>query len=130
MKSNPVVHFGMPAEDRKRMSDFYTSVFGWQAKQLGPEMGNYVLVNTAETDENNMVKTPGNINGGFFQKTEENSVPMVTIMVEDIKEAIENVKAAGGTIVGKIEDMPNLAFFVNFRDTEGNLVSLMQPHHR
>jgi predicted enzyme related to lactoylglutathione lyase len=24
---NPVVHFEMPAEDRKRMADFYTKVF-------------------------------------------------------------------------------------------------------
>lgn len=37
-KMNPVVHFEMPAEDRKRMSDFYSNVFGWQTKLLGEEM--------------------------------------------------------------------------------------------
>jgi hypothetical protein len=37
---NPVVHFEMPAEDRNRMADFYTSVFGWQAQLMGEEMGN------------------------------------------------------------------------------------------
>ena len=32
---NPVVHFEMPAEDRKRMVKFYSTVFGWQTQQLG-----------------------------------------------------------------------------------------------
>jgi len=27
---DPVVHFEMPAEDRKRMADFYANVFGWK----------------------------------------------------------------------------------------------------
>ena len=32
---NPVIHFEMPAEDKKRMSNFYTNVFGWQTQQMG-----------------------------------------------------------------------------------------------
>jgi len=28
---NPVVHFEMPATDRKRMAGFYSKAFGWQA---------------------------------------------------------------------------------------------------
>lgn len=51
MKMNPVAHFEMPAEDKKRMAEFYTRVFGWKTTQLGPEMGNYVLVQTTETEE-------------------------------------------------------------------------------
>jgi predicted enzyme related to lactoylglutathione lyase len=44
---NPVVHFEMTAEDRKRMADFYTKVFGWKIQQLGEEMG--VLVTTTDS---------------------------------------------------------------------------------
>ena len=85
---NPVVHFEMPAEDRKRMSEFYTKVFGWKAQQLGPEMGNYVVVQTAETDDKGMIKKPGAINGGFYQKTEDpiSNYPSVVIGVGDIIE--------------------------------------------
>jgi predicted enzyme related to lactoylglutathione lyase len=36
-KMDPVVHFEMPAEDRKRMADFYTKAFGWQTQMLGPD---------------------------------------------------------------------------------------------
>ena len=70
-KMNPVVHFEIPAEDKKRMSDFYSKVFGWQMQQLGPDMGEYIVVSTTETDGNGRPKTPGAINGGFYQKTED-----------------------------------------------------------
>ena len=55
---NPVVHFEMPAKDRKRMADFYTRVFGWRTQMLGPEMGNYVVVTTTEPDENGRRTSP------------------------------------------------------------------------
>ena len=96
MKMDPVRHFEMPAEDRKRMSEFYTNAFGWQTNQLGPEMGEYVLVTTTEVDENMMIKKPGAINGGFFQKTDDvaSQYPSVVIQVDDIKKSIKKVEKA------------------------------------
>ena len=55
---NPVVHFEMPAEDRKRIADFYTKVFGWKTQQLGEDMGDYVLAATTDSDEKGP-KKPG-----------------------------------------------------------------------
>jgi uncharacterized protein len=57
---NPVVHFEMPAEDRKRMADFYTKVFGWKTQQLGEDMGNYVLAIMTDSDEKGPQKAGGN----------------------------------------------------------------------
>ena len=68
---NPVVHFEMAAEDRKRMSEFYTNVFGWKTQQLGSEMGEYVIAITTDTDEKGMIKKPGAINARIYQKTED-----------------------------------------------------------
>jgi predicted enzyme related to lactoylglutathione lyase len=48
---NPVVHFEMPAEDGKRMAAFYANVFAWKTQMLGPEMGDYVIATTTESDE-------------------------------------------------------------------------------
>ena len=48
---NPVVHFEMPYEDQNRMVEFYSKTFGWKPHVLGPEMGNYVVVDTTERDE-------------------------------------------------------------------------------
>jgi len=65
---NPVIHFEMPAEDRKRISNFYTQAFGWQTQQLGAEMGEYVLATTTESDENGRPKTPAQSTEVFFKK--------------------------------------------------------------
>ena len=63
---DPVVHFELPAGDRSRMVGFYEKAFGWQAEQLGPEMGNYTVVTTTQTVDGRPAE-PGAINGGFFE---------------------------------------------------------------
>src|SRR5438874_2832798 len=85
---NPVVHFEMPAEDRKRMAKFYTQAFGWQTQMLGDDMGNYVLATTtSEVDKNGRPKKAGIINGGFYTKSNEMPAqyPSVVIAVDSIK---------------------------------------------
>ena len=47
---NPVVHFEMPYDDAQRIARFYQAAFDWQAKPLGPDMGNYVLATTVIDD--------------------------------------------------------------------------------
>jgi predicted enzyme related to lactoylglutathione lyase len=125
---NPVVHFEMPAEDRKRMVDFYTKVFGWQAQMMGEEMGNYVTVTTSETDEKGRPKMPGTINGGFYPKREDwpAQYPSIVIAVDDIKEAIRKVTGAGGKVLGETMPIPGIGSYVSFIDTEGNRVSILQ----
>lgn len=130
---NPVIHFEMPAEDRKRMIEFYTRTFGWQANQLGPEMGNYVVVMTSESDEKGP-KKPGAINGGFFQKTKDSQYPSIVIAVDDIREHKKKVEEAGGTFLGgqsgEFDDIPGVGLYASFIDTEGNRVGMLQPKAR
>jgi predicted enzyme related to lactoylglutathione lyase len=127
---NPVVHFEMPAQDRKRMSEFYSKTFGWQTQQLGEEMGGYVLAKTAESDEKTgHPKTPGQINGGFYQRTDDptSHAPSVVIAVDNLKDHIKKVTAAGGKIIGEPMPIPGVGNWVSFFDTEGNRVSMLQP---
>lgn len=132
-KMNPVVHFEMPAENKDRMVDFYTNVFGWNAQKLGPEMGNYVIVKTTETEENGFPKKPGIINGGFFEKSADNQYPSVVIAVDDIHEAMKSVEAAGGKVLGgsykagEPDDIPGVGLYSAIIDTEGNRVGMLQP---
>ncbi len=131
---NPVVHFEMSYEDKQRMADFYTKAFGWKTQMLGPEMGNYVTVQTTETDENRMVKTPGAINGGFYQAQGDHKGISVVISVDNIFEAMKRVVEAGGKILGssqgmeKPDDIPGVGLYMGIVDTEGNNVALLQPH--
>ncbi len=129
-KINPVVHFEMPYEDRERLVKFYTQAFGWQMQKLGKDMDDYVLATTTETDDSRMVKTPGTINGGFFPKKPEwpAQYPSVVIAVDDIREAMKLLADAGGKVLGEPVEIPGVGLYVSFFDTEGNRVSMLQPH--
>ena len=131
MKKNPVVHFEMPAEDRERMADFYSTVFGWETQFFGEDMGNYVTVTTTDLDENRMPKTPGSINGGFYPKQDSPAkYPSLVISVENIHDAMKRVKDSGGEVLGEPVDIPGIGTYVSFHDTEGNRVSLLQAAMR
>jgi predicted enzyme related to lactoylglutathione lyase len=140
MSFNPVVHFEMGYFDNERMKKFYETAFGWKLQQMGPEMGNYVVAHTADTDDKNMVKTPGTINGGFYQKTDNplSHAPSVVVAVTDIQAAMKAVEAGGGKILGAMDEsgqpsmepmmIPGVGLWISFEDTEKNRVSLLQPN--
>ena len=127
---NPVVHFEMPYDDEKRMSDFYTSAFGWETTSLGGPMGNYVLVATGENDEKGSPKTAGRINGGFYQKKDDMPAqyPSLVLAVEDIQESMKKIEEAGGKVLGEPIEIPGYGMYISFFDTEGNRNGLMQPN--
>ena len=129
MKMNPVVHFEMPATDKKRVANFYKQAFGWGMQILGPEMNHYVLATTTPTDKKGP-KKPGAINGGFFEydpKKPGFQQPSVVIAVDDLKNSMTAVKKAGGKILGKPMNIPGIGQFISFSDTEGNRVGMLQP---
>ncbi len=138
-KPNPVVHFEMGYTDKKRAIDFYTKVFGWNAKEMGADMGDYVVIQTTETDDKGMIQKPGNINGGLYKKNENplSQAPSVVIAVDDIKESVKQVEAAGGKILGGMDssgnhtmepqEIPGVGLWISIQDTEGNRVSMLQP---
>lgn len=124
-----VIHFEMPYVDRERMTKFYEGAFGWQTQTLGPEMGNYVLATTTETGPEGRPKTPGAINGGFYERPEDpiGQAPSVVIAVNDVQDAIRRITAAGGSLLGEPMEIPGVGRYASFRDTEGNRVSILQP---
>jgi predicted enzyme related to lactoylglutathione lyase len=135
---NPVVHFEMGYNDRDRMVKFYESAFGWKTHPMGPEMGNYVVAHTAETDADGMVQTKGTINGGFYAKTDSpaSQAPSVVVSVADVHEAMKAVVAAGGKILGGMDPkgehtmepqmIPGTGLWISAQDTEGNRFSILQ----
>jgi predicted enzyme related to lactoylglutathione lyase len=125
---NPVVHFELPYDNPVRVAKFYESVFGWQTRMLGEDMGNYVLATTTETGESGPQK-PGAINGGFFPKKPDwpAQYPSVVIAVENVEEAVKKVIDAGGKVLGEPMGIPGVGQYVSFIDTEGNRVSMLQP---
>lgn len=126
MHYNPVVHFEMPYKDAKRVAGFYEKVFGWKMNDAGPTMGGYIVAQTAET-ENMMVKTPGAINGGFYDVTKGKPEPSVVISVDDLEKSMADVKKAGGKILMQPQEIPGVGLWASFEDSEGNRVSMLKP---
>ncbi|MDE2019353.1 MAG: VOC family protein [Patescibacteria group bacterium] len=130
---DPVVHFEFPTADRERAKKFYSAVFGWQMQETGPEMGNYIVVSTVEADSNDPMKRPkkpGAINGGFYGRSDEDpwrQHPSVVIAVRDLEESMKKIVAAGGKLHGEAMDIPGIGRYASFMDTEGNMVSVLQP---
>ena len=130
-KMNPVIHFEIPATDMERVQKFYQSAFGWQTEPMGPEMGNFVLAFTSESDKNRTPVKPGAINGGFYEKTQQDQQVKLTILVDDIREAMKQIEAAGGKVIGgqnpgEPDEVPGVGMFAAFQDPEGNLVSIYE----
>jgi uncharacterized protein len=127
-RMSPVVHFEMPAEDRSRMASFYEKAFGWKTQLLGPDMGDYVLVTTAEKDVKPGAPA-GAINGGFFPKKPDwpAQYPSVVIGVDDIESAMRRVGKEGGEVLGEPMQIPGVGRYVSFFDTERNRVGMLQP---
>ena len=135
---NPVVHFEMGYQDKERMVKFYTQVFHWKANEMGPEMGNYVVVHTGETDTNGMPSKPGFINGGLYQKTENplSHAPSVVVSVPDIQKSMQDIVNNGGKILGSMnsdgghsyepQHIPGVGLWISTMDTEGNRISILQ----
>jgi uncharacterized protein len=132
-KMYPVIHFELPAQDSERARRFYEGVFGWRITQLGPETADFLLAFTTDTDEASRVpKNAGAINGGLYKRTDKDQQTKITILVDDVREAMKLVEAAGGKVLGGVQrpgepdEIPGVGLFANFVDPEGNVVTLYE----
>jgi predicted enzyme related to lactoylglutathione lyase len=124
---NRVVHFEIPAENMERAKKFYGENFGWKLNQLGPEMGNYVLVHTGPTDDKGMPQDKSFINGGLMPRDPSASSPVLVIAVDDADATVAKVEKSGGTLVGEILDIPGVGRYARVKDTEGNVIGVIKP---
>lgn len=129
---NRVVHFEIHAKDMDKAQNFYTEVFGWKLTDLGPQMGNYRIVETGTDAEGE--KWPG-INGGMNPRQGEQpqdgqpvNAFVCTISVDNVDTYMEKVKTAGGTYATDKMEVPGVGWLIYCKDTDGNLFGMLQPH--
>lgn len=121
--SGRVVHFEIPFEDGDRASEFYREAFGWELTSI-PEMS-YTMVTTGPTGEQGPTE-PGYINGGMLARGLPVGSPVVTIDVDDMDAALEQVERLGGTVAAAKQAVGTMGFSAYFKDPEGNLMGLWQ----
>lgn len=125
---NPVVHFEIPYKNAERAIAFYSKVFRWKYEQLGSDMGDYIIVTTAETDAK-PGEVAGAINGGMFpfKKDWPAQYPSIVIAVKDIDETILMINKNGGEVLSDPMNIPGIGKYVSFNDTEGSRLCILQP---
>ena len=116
-----VVYFEFTAEDPERAANFYKNVFGWEStKWDGP--ADYWMVKTGEDTEQG-------INGGMIRRKEGSPNATTSIEVESLDEYTQKVLDQGGIQVVPRTDVPGVGSYAYFKDTEGNIFSIIEPDH-
>jgi len=128
---NKVTHFEIPADDKARSKEFYSSVFGWQVVDTPVQMGGgtetYTSASTVETDPTTYLPTePGAINGAIIERTSQLTAPVITITVDSIDEHLEKVTAAGGKIVEGKQEVENMGYYAYVLDPADNVIGLWE----
>lgn len=119
-----IIHFEIHAENPERAIKFYQSVLGWEfTKWEGPMP--YWLVKTGPDSE------PG-INGGMMprQGTIDGKAVIAyvcTAQVPTLDEHVRKAEQAGGMCVVPKMPIPGVGWLAYCKDTEGNIVGMMQP---
>jgi uncharacterized protein len=122
-----VVNFDIPYDDEKRAHKFYSELFGWTLAKAPDIAGApYSLATTVETDEHNMPRTPGAINGGLKQRSAPEEVPTIVIKVADIEETLARVEEAGGRIAMGVQQVGTFGFTARVIDSEANIIGIWQ----
>ena len=122
--SGRVVHFEVPYDDADRAQSFYADVFGWNIQPM-PEM-QYTIVSTGPATDQGMPAEPGYIGGGLAQRGELVDRPVITIAVDDVNEALERIRANGGSAIGEPIPVGEMGIAAYFEDSEGNRMGLWQ----
>lgn len=124
---NSVVWFEMPFDESERAQKFYKDVFGWQINPV-PNMEDYLLANTTETDLQTMQpKNPGAINGGMSKRNPSTAQhPVIVIQVDSIDEHVKKIEGSGGKIVMPKTGIGAFGFYARVSDTEGNQIGIWE----
>lgn len=113
-----VIHFEIVADDAERISKFYEAVFGWEVQKWDGPIDYWFLMTGDENEQG--------INGAFGMRQSEDDIPVNTIDVESVDDAVKKIEANGGVIVRPKQAIPGVGYLAYFKDTEGNLWGIMQ----
>ncbi len=119
-----VIHFEIHAEQPERCAQFYQQLLGWRFARWVDGEPEYWLITTGPDSE------PG-INGGMMRRQGPIDGTAViafvcTVDVLDVDAAALKAGTLGGTVVVPKMPIPGIGWLCYIKDTEGNIVGLMQ----
>ena len=113
-----VSHFEISSDNPERTIKFYQGVFGWEVNQWGDQ--EYWMLSTGTEADG--------INGAIMLRPDYagNTSVINTIMVDDLDATIANIETHGGSVVVPKMAIPEMGYLIYFRDSEGNVLGVMQ----
>ncbi len=113
-KHHNISYLELSAIDVARAKQFYSTVFGFEFKDYGPDYASF----GAET---------GGVNGGFRKSSRDEktgtAAPLVVLYSADLKATEDAIVAAGGTVIVPTFEFPGGRRF-HFSDGVGNLLGV------
>ncbi|WP_213999703.1 VOC family protein [Arsukibacterium sp.] len=107
-QTGKINYLEMPARDLAQTKIFFSTVFGWEFIDYGPD---YMAIANAGLD------------GGFFKSdkvaTTRNGSVLVVLYSSELEHTLDKVTGAGGQIIQSIFDFPGGRRF-HFTDPNGN----------
>ena len=124
MVDHTVIHFEIPADDVKKLSNFYAKLFGWKIiKMPGPT--EYWGIQTVPVDKKGMLLRNG-VNGGIMKRRNPEHKPVNYIAVESVDEYVKKIEELGGIVVVPKMEVPTVGWWALALDPDGNQFAIMQ----
>jgi hypothetical protein len=113
MSKRPIVHFEIPAKDRKQSAQFYADAFGWTFQHVD-EPSPYTLVET------------GNVGGGLPDADETYQPGHVILYLdsEDVDADLKKIEQCGGKRLSDPFNVGTMGIMAFFADPTGNRLAL------
>lgn len=113
-----IIHFDIAADQPERAVQFYKKVFGWKIEKWeGPT--DYWLIQTGEAIEQG-------IHGGLGKREDPSQSVTSYISVSSVDDYLAKIVSNGGKIILPKTPIPGIGYIATFKDTEGNLLGIMQ----
>ncbi len=112
--ANPVIHFEIMGGDGSQLQDFYRRLFGWPIDANNE--WNYGMVPAPDGE---------GIGGGVGPGFDGTSRVTVYVQVPDLRAALDQVTALGGTMVMEPQDVGGVSL-AQFADPTGNVIGLIK----
>jgi predicted enzyme related to lactoylglutathione lyase len=114
MAKNKIGHIEWGSTDLDRSKDFFKGLFDWEFREWNAD---YYFFNPGEG--------PG---GGFMkvEKVDSGNSGVAYIEVEDIDSTLTQVRKLGGGVTMERTEIPEMGWYAQFTDPDGNVIGLWQ----
>jgi predicted enzyme related to lactoylglutathione lyase len=104
--------------DPAAAAEFYGTLFGWTAKDMGPEMGGYRVVNVGETSVGGIMGMP------------PDAPPMPPhwgcyVTVANVEQTLAKATALGAKVLMQPMDVPKVGRMAVLQDPQGAVLSVI-----